>query len=393
MANFQMNETRHPKPNYHAPLTAIRGLMAVWVVLSHGQYFFAKEFSVVLPEHWLLTVMAKGYLAVDFFFILSGFIMTYVYERKLTGSFHIRPYFDFILARIVRIFPLHWFMLALMLTGRTLYMAGNTLLQTGETTVKGGPDWSIILSNLLLIQNWPFMAYASWNIPTWSLSTEWFVYWCFLLLLPATVLFKDSKTALVLLFGLLFSLYWFIDPTAPFWAIDMNASVGGASLWRCLVGFSLGMVLHRLTRQVSYPVFFSGPLFLLGLATLLLGVLLKLGAPLLVAMAALMVFNLSRNTGVVSRVLSSPPLHWLGEVSYSLYLVHMFCFYALVKLFQPVPGDLSQTLFLFQSALLVSSLTLSHFTYHFIEVPCRDFLRARFNYDAVSGWWSSAQRN
>src|SRR5260370_2301706 len=101
-------------PEQLASLTPLRGIAALWVVIFH----FCWYFPAVHPERYTGAVY-KGYLAVDIFFVLSGFVITHVYKegfaRRVTG----RRYRDFLKARVARIYPLH-------ITGLLLFVATAT---------------------------------------------------------------------------------------------------------------------------------------------------------------------------------------------------------------------------------------------------------------------------
>jgi peptidoglycan/LPS O-acetylase OafA/YrhL len=87
-------------------LTPLRGVAALWVVLYH--YTFQRLPS--LNSEAYTHLVQKGYLAVDMFFLLSGFVLTHVYH----DAFNVRDrrnYWKFISARIARLYPLHLFVL------------------------------------------------------------------------------------------------------------------------------------------------------------------------------------------------------------------------------------------------------------------------------------------
>jgi peptidoglycan/LPS O-acetylase OafA/YrhL len=91
-------------------LTPLRGIAALWVVLYHycGTAQFFPNLDIT-PQSYLI---GKGYLAVDMFFMLSGFVMTHVYFCAFSESVG-RNYRDFLVARIARLYPLHVFILLL----------------------------------------------------------------------------------------------------------------------------------------------------------------------------------------------------------------------------------------------------------------------------------------
>ena len=92
----------------HLPsLTPLRGIAALWVVVFH----FCWRFPNMQPDDY--GVVREGYLAVDMFFVLSGFVISHVYKDVFAKECTARRYCDFLKARIARIYPLHLVMLML----------------------------------------------------------------------------------------------------------------------------------------------------------------------------------------------------------------------------------------------------------------------------------------
>ena len=91
-------------------LTPLRGVAALWVVLYHycGTAQFFPNLDIT-PHSYLIS---KGYLAVDMFFVLSGFVMAHVYRRAFSEGVG-EHYRGFLMARIARLYPLHVFILSL----------------------------------------------------------------------------------------------------------------------------------------------------------------------------------------------------------------------------------------------------------------------------------------
>ena len=85
-----------------ASLTPLRGIAALWVVLFH----FCRYFPAVHPERYTGAVY-KGYLAVDLFFVLSGFVITHVYQEGFARAVTGWRYRNFLVARVARVYPLH----------------------------------------------------------------------------------------------------------------------------------------------------------------------------------------------------------------------------------------------------------------------------------------------
>src|ERR1700737_2473765 len=95
-----------PTHKYLSNLTPLRGIAAMWVVVFHFQVLVI---TFILPEQTLLV--AKGYLMVDLFFIMSGFIISHVYQQSFQAGIASGNFRRFIVARFARIYPLHLFTL------------------------------------------------------------------------------------------------------------------------------------------------------------------------------------------------------------------------------------------------------------------------------------------
>ncbi|WP_395040723.1 acyltransferase family protein [Helicobacter sp.] len=114
-----------------------------------------------------------GGLGVPFFFVLSGFIMAYVYDNN---AFSIK---DFLIARVFRILPLYWFVLFLAIAFELCKYFASTYfhMSFGTQAFSGHNEVKEILPNLLLLQSWlPHTDSSSFNFPSWSLSVEWYLY-------------------------------------------------------------------------------------------------------------------------------------------------------------------------------------------------------------------------
>src|SRR5690242_13441536 len=99
---------RPDKPDQLQSLTPMRGMAALWVVLYH----YGSQYLPALQAGRYTHLLDKGYLAVDLFFMLSGFVLTHVYWRAFTGPVR-GSYGKFLLARVARLYPLHLFVLSL----------------------------------------------------------------------------------------------------------------------------------------------------------------------------------------------------------------------------------------------------------------------------------------
>lgn len=136
---------------------------------------------------WPLDLLAaRGYLWVEFFFCLSGFILTHVYGPRLSQLFSREGYGQFLKSRLVRLYPLHLFMLlavlAMLIVTRMLAHMGGyhsifDLRYHQDVSVKG------FFLSLFLVQGWNSMDRLTWNGVSWFVSVEWALCLLFPLLL------------------------------------------------------------------------------------------------------------------------------------------------------------------------------------------------------------------
>lgn len=99
---FEMENIKNGK--YISSLTALRGIAALLVIIFHFDLIFFRLAASDTP-----FFIRNGYLWVDFFFILSGFIMMHVYGESFSGKFNIQVFKKYMRARFARIYPLHIF--------------------------------------------------------------------------------------------------------------------------------------------------------------------------------------------------------------------------------------------------------------------------------------------
>ncbi len=345
-------------PRHLDALTGIRGIAAWGVVLYHIRL----SLTGLLPAP-VIAVLAKGYLAVDLFFILSGFVIWYNYSGRIAdgGAGAVRL---FLWRRFARVWPLHGAILAGFL-GLALVM-----IATGRDA-SGYPLGELPL-HLLLIQNWGLTGALSWNHPAWSISTEFAAY----LIFPALVLMAHwgrvpSAVLLVLaalLAGGIFVLF------AMNGHADLGADIPGLGLWRCLASFTIGCLLCQLWQRWSGAAR-GGVCAGLSCAAIIAGAF-ELGLPE-TAWVPVAFFTgllaLALGSGSVARLLGGKALTYLGEISYSTYLGH----YGLFILFKLAFVDASLQLgWGGLAGYLALVMAMSAALYHGLEKPAQRWLNA-----------------
>ncbi len=282
-----------PLRHQNLPLTAIRGFAALWVVGHHLQFELA---YIGYPfAGWLFR---PGYVAVDIFFVLSGFVITAVHRDLTSGGIR-----DFFLRRIFRLYPLHLFVLALILG---LWLWSEARYGAHNPTERLA-DLPIVV---LLLQ--PYLIHGlTWNTVSWSIGVELLCYALFPLVIGRLRRLEFVGSALILLLMAALERH-----------VHSEMIWGWPAIARGLAGFGLGMAVQQMTVLVRRPRPRMASLIELGA---LLGILLAvLGRDLRIIpiLAAALIWGLAAERGVVARGLGAGWCVWLGRISFSIYLIH-----------------------------------------------------------------------
>ena len=337
-------------------LTGIRGAAACWVVIYHSHRVAEK--SLGLPELKTIPIVSSGYLAVDLFFILSGFILAANYFKKFGGQ-NRNSFIKFMVARIYRIFPLNTF--ALIIFSIMVFSFGK-IYWTGELL-----NIKSFLSALFLIQSWGFSSSTAWNTPSWSLSTEWLAYFIFPIIIRIIRRVNDLKFALI---GFLSSLLA-LTGTMIFFGRNTLDHVWLLGLPRCLFQFAAGIFLWRVLTFIDVSHRISSLFMGSGLVILVVALIapsLQLFAPLAFS---LIIIACACANPLANWLFANRAVLFLGEISFSIYLMHgivlgMFSYLARAM-------DIDQTPFAaklsFFGAMLATTLLISALTWKFVEVP------------------------
>ena len=279
--------------------------------------------------HYTQTI-SKGYLAVDMFFMLSGFVMTHVYCRTFCNADGVkRHYRSFLVARVARLYPLHIFIIflfvAVAMTAQL--MSGAVAGSLAGIPLTGPESVAAIVANVFMLQGLE-AGKLSWNYPAWSISVEFMAYLAFPFVLP--FIWRASAAVKVVLalglFTALVGLAFLKQDNFDQWD-------GPLTLLRCLPEFFLGTLLYCVYRISVRSPWLSGDFAAFGIvaATILC---LHFGAPdlLIVVLFAALIPIAVVNTGRFAEIANVGPLIWLGEISYSLYLIHGFVKFVATKL-------------------------------------------------------------
>jgi peptidoglycan/LPS O-acetylase OafA/YrhL len=288
-------------------LDGFRGICALLVALYH------------LPLYSHLTgpmfFLPNAQMLLDFFFVMSGFVIAGAYGDKLNSG---RAFWDFVVRRFGRLWPLH----AAVLAGFVAIEVAKALFapDAGRTPVFSGIHSPLsIFTNLLLIHSLHLHGMLTWNAPSWTVSVEFYTYILYAALVvvwPRRPLISAAVMMAVGAFGVIVIAH-------------QLAATYDFGIFRCFYGFFCGVLLWRFWRAAPLALKTRPWLATAIEAAMTVGVfayIALIGGPP-AGYAGPIVFSLfiwvyASEQGLVTRFFGLRPLVWLGEISYSIYLVH-----------------------------------------------------------------------
>ena len=383
-----MNQTTHThftdtKPHY-ALLDGLRGVAALLVVIYHIFEGFAFAETTNGEGSGLISTLNHGHIAVDFFFILSGFVISYAYDdrwQKMTlGGFFKR--------RLIRLHPM---LVMGAVIGTITFLIGGREQWDGTVTSIGGVALALLLT-ALMIPALPGSMHEvrgngemfPLNGPQWSLFFEYIGN-----IIYALIIRRLSTRLLAILVALLAALHTWIfvwdlsgyDSVGIGWTIDTINFWGG--LVRMLFPFTVGMLLARTfkPRKIKYAFWICSAILLatfavpyiasecsLSMNSLYEVVCIAFVFPIIVWLGAC--GSTEGSTGKISGL--------LGDLSYPLYIVHypvMYLFYTWLidKHFYSFEDTL-----LMPAIVVVVSIALAYACLKLYDEPVRQWLAHKF---------------
>nr|WP_311530513.1 acyltransferase [uncultured Ralstonia sp.] len=325
-------------------LEGVRGVAALLVVLHH--MFYA-------PTHPLFV---NAYLAVDLFFVLSGFVISSAYGARLSNLPSLQT---FVIRRIGRLWPTH---------------IATTLLALA--VVRQVPPLGEVAALITMSQGLNLFSDAIGNVVSWSVSDEMYVYLVF-----GAACFLMRGTARMLAFAVLAVCAYAL---AVWIEIERGCLQSGGCLnglifqfgWtRCLAGFFIGALIDAF-RDRAVAMLGSSPVQLTAISASFLLLMFAdnlpgsaLTAPLVFGV---LIGSLAGDRGPVARMLQTAPAQYLGRVSYPLYLGHGVMFIPLAG--YAAGAGLTERLTAY-ALFLFWTFGIAHLLHKYVEVPFRN----RFN--------------
>jgi peptidoglycan/LPS O-acetylase OafA/YrhL len=294
-------------------LDSWRGICAIFVVIFH--------FIFLLPTSLDTSAFIRNaYLFVDFFFVLSGFVLCHSYRGKIRNAADIGR---FAVKRFGRVWPLHavvllGFFAAIAFISQTAHP--NDLALAWDRNQTYGIN--ALLPNFLLLNAVNLLSVTAWNGPAWSIGAEFYTYLVFALLM----LFAGGRmlgSAVVLSAAALAIIFW----RAP----DLMNSTWDFGMIRCIAGFFGGVVAYHCYERLQRKDPLEATLWEVAAVVLVVCFVafsgdgpdaahfFSLAAPLVFG-AAVIVF--AGEHGLLSLMLRSRPFRALGRYSYAIYMIH-----------------------------------------------------------------------
>jgi len=347
-------------------LTGLRGVAAFMVMLLHFKLFN------FLPQS-IDSLISSTYLAVDLFFILSGFVMALTYSHFFQNGFEGAAYKRFILLRIARIYPIYFIATLLTIILFILFPSNNDFhhpITAFHVTL-----------NMTMTQAWGFS--RSYLIPAWSISTEFAAYLIFPFLVHH-LLSGSFKKSISIGFGLLFSI--FMLSLIPDSMVFLGKEGKPMNIWneysfgpltRCLTEFSIGIICYRIycIKEIIQKI--QQAHISLITSIVIVGLLMIERTDfLIIALFPILILSLTNAQSPVSRLLSSWPCYQLGVISYSLYLIHHMTYFLKPQIMNIINENHIPHNYLVAIIIqVILSIILAYASYLLIEKPGRSLLR------------------
>lgn len=374
------------EPQRSVALDAWRGIAALLVAL------YRLEADGYLHG---LQIVQNAWLFVDFFFVLSGFVIAHAYLGRIDGKTSVRA---FVIRRFGRVWPLHAVLLLVFVSMEVARLAVDLLKGNPSASFIDGRAPITVLWDLMLVQALGFTGTTLWNTPAWSISTEFWTYIVFAVLCLCGRKFLVLAAPVIVVFALSI-----VSSFSPNW-MDTTFQFGFA---RCLAGFFTGVIALTLWRG------YLQKLPLDNTAATFLEIAVILGACAFVAMSgrsgwtllapfmfAIVVVTFAFQQGRVSKVLSSAVGRLLGDLSYSIYMTALLVSLAFNKAPVVISNKLGQTVAVtshvgagnphsdfnlgyfwlndgYALLYLTSILIVSRATFRYIESPSRTFFNGK----------------
>lgn len=355
-------------------LDSMRGIAAIGIVFWHYSGHFHAQ-----PLSWLFAPFySAGILLVDFFFVLSGFVLARAYfqeDRRCKLS-------ENIVRRVARIYPLHVITLILVCVGQLVL---ERVLHNPAFVYAHNDLFHFIL-NLGLLNFVGLQSGFSFNGPSWSISTEFYVNILFFVVIAFV-----RRPSIIFIGLILLSLTLLVGSEGKL-IFEGDAFGLDSHLVRTMLGFFCGVTLYqmvrcsgKLVRSYLFDLSLLMSVFLLALACWLgfLGRVAYFDFSIVLVFYPVFIIAVL-NGKIFPRVLRNKVFVHLGDVSYSVYLLHfpIQLIFHMVVTAGIVSINYDNPLLL--GAFIFMTIFLASIVYYFVEVPLQN---------TINRWWARKRMN
>lgn len=297
-------------------LESIRGLAALLVVFHHipgwNIYFFD------------LPIIRNGYLMVQLFFVLSGFVIYKTYSYKIITRLNL---IQFQFLRFGRLYPVHLlFLIVFLFIEIAKYIAMNKFGIKGQNSTPFiESNFTAFIQNLFLVQAiGPTGNAFTYNSNSWTISVEFYTY----LLFGFIVLYANKFKAVIFAILGLFSLFAQITQTLSEFTTLLN----------CFTGFFIGCLTANLSNYLNFK--FKSYASLISFIALIVFLQLKTNSrydPAIYFLTSALILTIVLSEGgPIKRILQWRMLTWIGTISYSIYMSHLALLWIINQVFRVI---------------------------------------------------------
>ena len=345
-------------------LDGLRGIFCLLIVFEHYSPVYIPSIIYEFP------LIRHSYIVVDFFFVLSGYILALKYWESIKDLKSLKTFY---LKRLFRLYPL------VLLTSSIMFLI-ELITYFNFKNVKNdavgiNEIFQRYLNDIFLVNSSNVLGAHAMNIPSWSISAEFFCY-----LLFGVYLFYFKKVKYLIHFCLLgFIIISFSN--------DIGFSTFTFGYIRGIISFLIGVILFKEQKLLNFKsrkihqyyivILFGLSLYLLKLKITVLNSFLSIALPFFFMLS---IHNILTCKGFLTKFLNKPFITRIGELSFSIYLNHFLVVLILPRLifqvFQVPNTPFYQIIVFILCPIIV--IIISKFTNKYIEVSFNNYLRQKF---------------
>jgi peptidoglycan/LPS O-acetylase OafA/YrhL len=336
-------------------LDLMRFVASAGIVFHHSHEFFVP----ITKSPFLVREQRAGLaLFVDLFFVISGFVIAYIYHDRMNS---LAGYGTFLQRRVGRLVPLHWLTLLTSIAMWSTFLLLNIFTQTPSFRPKCIAETALLLHSFLSCA-------THFNSPTWSISAEMVMYVAF----PVFAIIGMRSARLLLGIGLAsLTVLMTIVVSQHNWRLLGSSWIELSPVLRALPSFVFGAALFY---NGSIVAKLPAPGFILGVATAGLIAAMISGVPQLLTLLLVYTVGIAAVAADLEGIPSSVVrrLAPLGQLTYSIYMWHLI----LILMFLSAFGSELLIGHMFTAALVAAAcyiciFVISYLSFFYIETPAR----------------------